>query len=174
MGGGFSLIPGVNPSDWLYYVTPKVGVYRSEDLNVAVGAIAGYLDESDVHGIGVAYGVVTKGGPDGSITAGAGFGYSGSKIASNPVFLLGGNQRVSRRFALLTENYFYIASTTNSSCTINSCSDHNVRLLDGAVSYGLRFMGEKLSVDFAFFNVINPGTDKIFPGIPYIAFGMKF
>lgn len=174
MGGGFSLIPGVNPSQWLYYVTPKVGVYRSENLNAAVGAIAGYLDESDVHGIGLAYGAVTKGGPDGSVTAGVGFGYAGSKIESNPVILLGGNQRITRRFTLLTENYFYIKSGTTSSCTINNCSDNTSYQLYGAFSYGLRFMGEKLSVDFAFFNPLGPDTDKIVPGIPYISFGMKF
>lgn len=174
MGGGFSLIPGVNPTDWLYYITPKVGVYRSDDLNVAVGGLAGYLAGGDVHGFGMAYAVATKGGPNGSITAGAGFGYAGSTIASQPVVLLGGEQRVTRRIALLTENYFYLQNTTSSVCDINSCSDASHHQLDGAVSYGLRFLGEKLSVDFAFFNVINPGTDKIFPGIPYISFGAKF
>ncbi len=174
MGGGFSLVPGVNPTDWLYYITPKVGIYRSEDLNVAIGGLAGFVPNADINGFGVAYGVVTKGGPNGSVTAGVGFGYAGSTIASKPVFLLGGEQRVSRRIALLTENYLYLGNSVSSECNINSCSDANHYRLDGAVSYGLRFLGEKLSVDLAFFNIINPGTDKIFPGIPYISFGAKF
>lgn len=174
MGGGFSLIPGVNPTDWLYYITPKVGVYRSESLNIAVGGLAGFIPNTDIHGFGIAYAVATKGGPNGSITAGAGFGYAGSTIASQPVVLLGGEQRVTRRVALLTENYFYLQKSTGSVCNINSCADDTHHQLDGAVSYGLRFLGEKLSVDFAFFNVINPGTDKIFPGIPYLSFGVKF
>jgi hypothetical protein len=174
MGGGFSLIPGVDPTHWLYYVTPKVGVYRSEGLNIAVGGLAGFVPNADINGFGVAYGAVTKGGPDGSITAGVGVGYAGSTIASKPVFLLGGEQRVSRRIALLTENYLYVGRTVGSECTINNCSNAYHYQLDGVASYGLRFLGEKLSVDLAFFNVLNPGTDKIFPGIPYISFGAKF
>jgi hypothetical protein len=174
MGGGFSLIPGVDPTNWLYYITPKVGVYRSEDLNIAIGGLAGFVPNNDVNGVGVAYGAATKGGPDGSITAGVGVGYAGSSIASKPVFLLGGEQRVSRRIALLTENYLYVGRTITSACTNNSCSDAHHYNLDGVASYGIRFLGEKLSVDLAFFNILNPGTDKIFPGIPYLSFGAKF
>lgn len=41
----------------------------------------------------------------------------------------------------------------------------------GVLSYGVRFMGEKLSTDFALWNA---SEEFIFPGIPYIAFAVKF
>ena len=43
--------------------------------------------------------------------------------------------------------------------------------LQGVLSYGIRFLGEKLSVDLALWN---PTGDFIFPGIPYVAFAVKF
>jgi hypothetical protein len=169
IGGGFSLVPGVNPTEWLYYATPKVGVYQSNNINVAVGALIGALPDATPNGFGVLFGVATKGGPNGSVTAGAGYGFAGSSIASRPVFLVGGEQRVSRRVALITENYVYSSRRTNVGCVDGPCPFET----KGIVSYGLRFMGEKLSVDFAFFNA--PGeTDWIFPGIPYLSFGVKF
>jgi hypothetical protein len=168
IGGGFSLLPGVDPTQWLYYATPKVGVYQSSSINVAVGALIGALPDASPNGFGVLFGVATKGGPNGSVTAGAGYGFAGSSISSHPVFMIGGEQRVSRRVALVTENYLYTSRRTDVGC-VGPCP------LDthGVVSYGLRFMGEKLSVDFAFFNA--PGdADWIFPGIPYLSFGVKF
>ena len=174
MGGGFSLIPGVDPSDWQYYITPKVGLYRSKDLNVAVGTLAGFLPNLSSSGFGVLYGVATKGGANGSITAGAGFGYAGSEIASRPVFMLGGERRVSRRIALLSENYIYVRKTNDFVCSPTSCADASRNQAQGVVSYGFRFLGEKLSVDFAFFNAADATDHWIFPGIPYLSFGVKF
>jgi hypothetical protein len=174
IGGGFSLIPGVDPTDWLYYVTPKVGLYRSNDLNVAVGAFAGFLQHTSPGGFGVVYGVATYGGPNSSITGGAGYGYAGSSISNRPVFMLGGQQRVSRRVAFISENYLYVQKLSSEICTgpgvCTSASSNETR---GVVSYGLRFLGEKMSVDFAFFNA--PGEfDWVFPGVPYLSFGVKF
>jgi hypothetical protein len=168
VGGGFSLIPGVDPSEWLYYVTPKVSVYQSAGTNVAVGALAGFLPKASTNGFGVLYGVATQGGPNASVTAGAGYGFAGSSVASHPMFMLGGDVRVSRRVALLTENYLFTTTRSDIGCVGPCPTDTH-----GIVSYGLRFLGEKLSVDFAFFNA--PGdADWIFPGIPYVSFSAKF
>jgi hypothetical protein len=174
LGGGFSLLPGVNPSDWLYYFTPKVGVYQSSSVNVAVGAFAGFLPETSPSGFGILYGVATEGGPNGSITEGVGFGYAGSRLAQRPVGMLGGQQRVSRRIALISENYLYVEKASNTSCVLNVCTDVSDNRPHALVSYGLRFLGDKLSVDFAFFNVAGQGADWIFPGVPYLSFGVKF
>ena len=40
------------------------------------------------------------------------------------------------------------------------------------ISYGLRFFGEKLSADLAFWNA--PGEIAVFPGVPYVDFSVKF
>lgn len=171
LGGGFTLIPGVSPDEWVYYFTPKVGLYQSNDLNVAVGALAGLLPQNSPSGFGVVYGVATKGGPNGSVSAGMGYGYAGSSISKEPVFMLGGAERVSRRVSLITENYVY---RTRETCPSDvACLGTFPAKTQGIVSYGLRFLGEKLSVDFAFFNA--PGqADWIYPGIPYLSFGVKF
>jgi hypothetical protein len=170
LGGGFTLIPAVDPTNWVYYFTPKIGLYQSSNLNVAAGALVGYLPETEPNGFGMVYGVATKGGPNGSISAGMGYGYAGTSISKEPVFMLGGEQRVSRRVALVSEDYIYV---TRNACGIDvGCLTPSTKT-KGIVSYGFRFLGEKLSVDFAFFNA--PGeADWIFPGIPYLSFGVKF
>jgi hypothetical protein len=53
----------------------------------------------------------------------------------------------------------------------------NVQIVPGAeshplVSYGVRFLGESLSFDLGFLNVL--GEDGFFPGIPLIDFVFSF
>jgi len=69
--------------------------------------------------------------------------------------MLGGAARVSRRTALLTENY--IVSTASETT--------------GILSYGIRFFNETLSVDLAF---INSTAGSVFPGVPFVSFAVKF
>jgi hypothetical protein len=69
--------------------------------------------------------------------------------------MLGAESRLSRRIAFVTENYVIPNEDVSS-----------------LISYGLRFFGEKLSVDLAFWNA--PGNEMRFPGIPYVAFSVKF
>jgi hypothetical protein len=174
IGGGFSILPTPNFfNDNVYYITPKLGVYSSPNTNAAVGALAGYTPTDNGHSFGILYGVVTRGGPDAAVTGGVGYGYVDGKLANRPYLLLGGEQRLSRRVALVTENYGYWAHHDDVQCNPASftCQTITHFRMDGAVSYGLRFMGEKLSTDFAFINIT---TDWIFPGVPYIAFAVKF
>jgi len=153
LGGGFSVVPS---DDFLannvYYLTPKLGLYNTPRTNAAVGALIGYVPTDNGHSFGILYGVATQGDADASMTAGLGYGYVDGRMSKYPIFMLGGASRVSRRVALVTENYGYPGN--------------------GAVfSYGVRFMGEKLSTDFAFWN----SSEHVFiPGIPYISFAVKF
>ena len=153
IGAGFSLIPGLSLDEQLYYITPKIGLVAGEKLNVAIGGIvagAGTLTDEGPFGIG--YGVTTFGGEDGSVTAGAGFGFAKSST-SQAIFMLGGSKRVTRSVALVSENYLYTANHSNV-----------------LVSGGLRFMGEKIAVDFAGYTV----SDAEVPLIPYLAFIYRF
>jgi hypothetical protein len=70
--------------------------------------------------------------------------------------MLGGEKRMSRRTSFVTENYLLPGEA------------------NAAISYGIRFFGEKLSVDLAFWNAFGEDADPIFPGIPYLAFAVKF
>jgi len=153
IGAGFSLIPGLSLDEQLYYITPKVGVVASEKLNIAIGGVvagAGTLTDEGPFGIG--YGVATFGGEEGSVTAGAGFGFARSST-SQAIFMLGGSKRVTRNVALVSENYLYTAAHS-----------------DVLVSGGFRFMGEKIAVDFAGYTV---GESEV-PLIPYVAFIYRF
>lgn len=149
IGGGVSIFPaGVD--EQVYYVTPKVGVSVGEKLHLATGLLfAGTQGGTG----GVYYGVGTLGDGDGSATLGLGYGFAGGEIESRPVAMLGGEKRVSRRIALVTENYLL------------PISDDNL-----VYSFGIRFMGEKLTTDLALFNVIGSGVI----GIPYVDFVFKF
>jgi len=174
-GGGFSLIPGINLDQQLWYLTPKVGIAMGEKISCAAGALIirppdtnGNDDNEDLENpegeeddwfdepttVGILYGVGTYGSPDASFTLGLGYIYAGHKIAHKPLVLIGGEKRISRRLALVTENFIIPGEGKP------------------LVSYGCRFFGENLSIDLAFFSLLGEGPG--FPGMPYIDFMIKF
>ena len=159
MGGGFSIIPSNNPQNNIVYITPKVGLVQGDYFNLAIGgvaAFAGFEGADDwARSFGIVYGVGTIGSPDASLTFGTGVAYTGNGIVDQPVAMLGGSVRAGRRASLVTENYIFPSE-----------GEH------GIVSYGVRFFGDKLSVDLAFWNII--GTTLLIPGIPYVAVAVKF
>jgi hypothetical protein len=153
IGGGMSLFPtGIDQQ--LYYFTPKIGGEVRENVSFALGAlvVGGIPDESTV---GIVYGVGTFGPPDASITAGLGYGFAGTTVARNPVAMIGGEFRVARNLALVTENYIIPDTRANP-----------------LYSYGIRLMGEKMTVDLALFNLSGEGGTGI--GFPYVDFVFKF
>jgi hypothetical protein len=149
IGGGVSLIPAA-ASDQAYYFTPKIGFSPAENVHLAAGVLfAGARGGTG----GVYYAVGTVGDGDGSITLGGGYGFAGGKIERKPVGMLGAEKRISRRISIVTENYLLPVSNDN--------------LL---YSFGLRFMGEKITTDLALFNVAN---SQII-GIPWVDFVFRF
>ena len=145
-GGGFLI-----PDSRAWFVTPKVGVVRGEDFNLAIGAIAGGWGTTETGGVG--YVVGTFGGPDRSLSLAVGNGFAGSGPVRGQVFMVGGEARVARRLSLLSENYF------------------GTDLNGAAVSYGVRLLGERTSVDLVFFNST---TKPLFPGIPFLGVALKW
>jgi hypothetical protein len=161
MGGGMSLIPSQNPQNNIFYLTPKVGLVERPDFALAAGALVGFAGFEGIRpadrSFGLLYGVSSFGSRDSHLDVGTAFGYTGGNVSAKPNLMLGGATRVSRRVSLLTENYLF-----------TSLENH------GVVSYGARFFGEQLSVDLAFINAFGPGTTFLFPGVPYVAFAVKF
>ena len=149
IGGGVSLFPAA-VEDQVYYVTPKIGISVADKVHVAAGVLfAGTKGGTG----GIYYGVGTFGDGNASVTLGGGYGFAGGKIEAKPVGMIGGELRVSRRIGIVTENYLL------------PVSDNNF-----LYSFGLRFMGEKLTTDLALVNV--SGSDVI--GIPYVDFVFRF
>ncbi len=147
IGGGGLLVA----ESQFWFLTPKVGLVRGDGFNLAIGALMGGWGSEEVGGVG--YLVGTFGGVDKSLTLGVGNGFSGSGPARDQLFMVGGELRTSRRFSLMTENYVTTASS------------------DAVVSYGFRILGEKVSVDIAFFN---SARDMKFPGIPFLGAVLKW
>lgn len=175
LGGGFSLLPTGDMSEQVYYFTPEVGVYNTPRNNVALGGIMAWVPTDDGKPFGVVYAVATHGASDGSITGGLGYGFYGSDFSSRPVAVLGGARRVSQRLALLTENYGMIYDDDYTECPSGGvCTTVSHRRLGVLSMYGVRFLGEKLSVDLALANLATHDTHWIFPGVPYVAFAVKF
>lgn len=149
IGGGVSLFPAA-AEDQVYYLTPKVGVSVGDNVHLAAGVLfAGAKGGTG----GVYYGVGTFGDGNASVTLGGGYGFAGGKIERKPVGMIGAEKRISRRIGIVTENYLLPVSQNNV-----------------LYSFGLRFMGEKLTTDLALFNT--SGTRVI--GIPWVDFVFHF
>ncbi|HEX6037459.1 hypothetical protein [Longimicrobium sp.] len=143
ISGGTPIVPDVIGELW--YVAPKLTLVETETMAAAAGVLmAG--DDGDV--VGVAYGVGTYGGPDRSVTAGVGFGFSGDEFSNQPVAMIGGELRTGASTKLITENYFAPGE-------------------DGVVvSGGVRFFGERLSADLGIATSLD--ADEFFPLVNFV------
>ncbi len=159
LGGGITLIPGAGFDDQIVYLLPKVGVVRSESMNIAVGALvlrAGDpFDDGDesLDPFGILYGVGTFGGPDANLTTGLGFGFYGGDLASRPLMQLGGQIRIHERMALISENWFFR-------------TDRETIMVSWT---GMRFLARKVSFDAAV--AFSPPEDG---WIPWVSVTLAF
>jgi hypothetical protein len=143
ISGGTPLIPDVIGEIW--YLAPKLTLMETENVAAAAGVLMAGAD-GDV--VGIAYGVGTYGGPDRSITAGVGFGFSGDEFSNQPVAMIGGEFRGGPSTKFITENYFSPGE-------------------DGIItSAGIRFFGERLSADLGIATSLD--IDEFFPLVNFV------
>jgi len=157
LGGGFELISTFTGSPG-FYITPKATFEIKEKWRAGGGILyANVLGEDiDFGGLGMAYGITTYGNADDNATLGAGYGFVDGEFSSKPFITLSGMKRISRRVALVSENWLVPADNYY-----------------GILSYGVRFMGERITVDLAFLNN-REISNEIAIGIPYLDFVVKF
>jgi hypothetical protein len=160
LGAGLTTVPTQNFADNLFYLLPKYTIINRERAQVALGAMAVSVpwEDDERRSVGILYGVATTGSRESNLTLGAGWGYVGDDLADKPVMTLAGVHRFSRRAAFISENWFFPFADENG----------------GLVSYGLRFLGERMSVDLAFANAFGGDAEFFFPGIPLVGFAIKF
>lgn len=162
IGAGFELVSTFS-GEPIFFITPKYTFPISKNWNAGVGvlylnvALDNFAGVEDLSGGGIGYGIITYGNRDNNATLGVGYGYFGGAASGKPVVNLSGMKRVGRKVALVTENWLVPADGYY-----------------GVYSYGLRFMGEKITVDFAFLNNPDIASEIIFIGVPYIDFVVKF
>jgi hypothetical protein len=153
LAGGMSLIPGAR--EQLFYLSPKLTPFHFAKTDLSVGLLYANTTGGDAAAIGVVYGVGTYGTADAAITAGAGWGFANGELSNRPVFVLGGELRVSRTVKLMTENW--ITSSSNLVTVI----------------LGVRFFGENLAADLGFLRP--PKFESAgFPFIPWGGFTYNF
>lgn len=142
IGGGTPLFFG-SGSEHPFWFTPKVQILNAGRTQAAIGVMH-FLNVDDGR-FGVAYGAVTHGTSDTAITVAGGFVYDRSFDATTTagVVMIGGERRVSRRVKLITENYAF--------------SD------GGILSFGVRFMGERLSADLGMVMPVGIDETIVFP-----------
>lgn len=158
LAGGISLVPGLGQQ--LIYLAPKITVYERRTVAVGVGTFfATPTGESEYAGI--AYAVGTFGSSELALTLGGGVTYgienTDDGIANTPLILIGGEWQVSNSIKLISENYIL----TNEDTGI-------------LLSAGVRFFGERLSADLAFFTSPEIINDVDFPFFPWIGFFYNF
>ena len=153
LGGGFSIFPGVDMNEQLFFIAPKIGLVQKRTFQLSTGALLVRVPDGDAV-VGIVYGVVTLGEPDASLTAGLGYGFKDGDLADRPMVMVGAEHRFSQHTALVTENWIFPGVD------------------DPVVSLGLRFFGRRLSVDLALINTL--GEEAFFPGLPYVDFVYRF
>lgn len=155
------------------YFTPKVNFKITEKFYAGVGVLFGLLP--DVNAVGITYGLTTYGTNEHNITLGAGYGFFSDEFADRPIITVNGMTRVSRKIALVTENW----SIPFTRYDYEYNNDYNappvvteIKEYDTYFSYGLRIMGEKITIDIALVN--SKDIFEFMPmGVPYVDFVYK-
>lgn len=160
ISGGISLLP-FSPQQLIYFA-PKVTVHQRDRTAIAGGFMAvttlgRFDDDFDIPVFGLAFGVLTQGTEERSVTLGAGLGFADGQFARNPAFLVGGEYQVSNSVKLLTENYVVF-------------NVEDALLLGG----GVRFFGARLAADFGLFTSPALLGEGGFPFIPWLGFAYNF
>lgn len=153
IGGGFEILTMMAGSP-IFFFMPKIGVPLGEHTATG-GGVAIAMFEGEFSGIG--YGLLTLGDRDDNVTFGLGYGLSDGESLEQPIYTISGMLRASRSVSFVTENWFVPDNGRTYSI----------------FSYGIRFLGESLSVDVAFLN--NAEIAEHFAlGIPYVSLMVRF
>ena len=159
-------------------LTLKAGFKVAEKFHIAGTTIfihAPYLGEADYKNESTFLmedASFTYGSADYNITLGASYGLNGGELMNGPSFTLSAMARVTPRFSFVTENWMFPVTHYQYSY-LTSTDSVTGTSYKGFVSYGMRFMSQKIAVDLAF---INNGDiiQNIAIGIPYVDFVVKF
>ena len=155
IGGGLELITTFAIKDPLFFITPKVSFKVAEKFHTGGGVLYARIP-SGFGSLGTVFATGTYGTKDNNITGSLGWGFVGYEFSKLPIITLSGMTRISKRAALVTENWLIPTGGYY-----------------GLFSYGFRFFGEKIAVDLAFIN--NRDIAKaIIIGIPFVSFTVKF
>ena len=168
LAGGFEIISlladGGGP--YAFYINPKASFKVAN--NFYLGGNILYANTirtaTDFGGLATLNAFATYGNKNNNLTGAVGFGWADGEFSSRPMLSFSGMVRASKRIAFVSENWVVPRLKDTST---DSYSYY------GIFSYGIRFLGEKTSIDLAFLN--NPDIAKeIIIGIPWLDFVINF
>lgn len=157
----FSILAG-GEGPFVFYINPKASFKIAE--NFYAGANILYANSirtvDEFGGLGTLNGFATYGNTNNNITCAIGWGWAEDNFSSKPLITLSGMTRVSKRIGLVSENWLVPEVGEDGGYY-------------GVFSYGIRFLGEKTSIDLAFIN--NPDiASEIIIGVPWLDFVVNF
>ncbi|MEO8500411.1 MAG: hypothetical protein ABI565_05805 [Vicinamibacteria bacterium] len=180
VGGGLSVVPGLGFNDQLYYGTARVGRQFSDRFAASGGILLARGGDGETDTLGVGFVTATIGKPDKSLTigggvvrtvteeysytqsaGGAGQGNYRNKASYAPVVMVGGTARLSRRLALVSENWLVLSK--------------DFKLSEQPFALAVRFLGDQLTADVGVVlvgNVIQEGFPLPWLSVTY-HFGPK-
>ncbi len=164
IGGGLELIStfaGLAAGNFspILMFTPKISTKIKHNLYAGGGVMYVRVPDffgSDPISLGIAYGVTTIGDHNNNYSLGVGYPFMVGEKTESLILMVGGMVRVREKLSFVTENWILLG---DSSTVI--------------FSYGVRFFGEKLSVDLGFINQRDIAQFLII-GIPYIGLVVNF
>lgn len=106
ISGGFSVVPGLDLDEQVFFLSPKVQLFDAGRVQGAVGAVWVNPGDPDAAGGGVIFGGITAGNIAASFSGGIAVPFStATGVESDAMVLLGGEVRATRRFKLITESW---------------------------------------------------------------------
>jgi hypothetical protein len=164
ISAGFEIISIFAGGDgpYAFYINPKASFKIAN--NFYAGANILYANTirtiEEFGGLATFNGFATYGNNNNNITCGVGFGWADGEFSTKPVIVVSGMVRASSRIGFVSENWIVPGVGENGGYY-------------GIYSYGIRFLGEKISIDLAFLN--NPDiASAIIIGIPWLDFVFNF
>jgi hypothetical protein len=164
VSGGFEIFSLLAKGDgpYAFYINPKVS-FKVADNFYAGGSVlyANTIKTVDEFGgLGTLNFFGTYGNKNNNITGALGWGWADGEFSSKPLITISGMVRVSKRIALVSENWI--------SPGIGSDGSYY-----GIFSYGIRFLGEKTAIDLAFVNNKDI-SEGLAIGFPWLDFVINF
>jgi hypothetical protein len=160
LAGGVSTVPGIGLDEQLFYVSPRIGHSFSDRVAASAGLLyarggGGSDGESGL----ILFGVATLGGRDRSLTLGYGFATeTGSGAEGTSILVVGGTATLSRRVALVSENWLVL--------------NDDFRLSEQPFGVAVRFFSDRLSADVGLI-LIGEAIEEGFP-VPWVSVSYHF
>lgn len=105
IGGGFELLSTIAQQP-IWFLTPKYSFKLEENKQIGTGVVViGFGKTSPVQ---LVFANITLGTPESNITGGIAFGYFQGDLLEIPALTAAGVKRLSKRFSLMSENYFVL------------------------------------------------------------------